>query len=124
MRTTDELLDETTEKLATMRVVVDGEDYTITGVDNPKRLLDASDLTLLDGFAPAKDAVAFDFGTYVTILQATGLDMRLGDYWSSSLHLDTKGQVIFTKLAPVPEPATGTLGLLALAAFAARRRRK
>ena len=39
MKTTDELLDETTEKLATMRVVVDGEDYTITGVDNPERLL-------------------------------------------------------------------------------------
>ena len=70
------------------------------------------------------DAVAFDFGTDVTILQATGLDMRLRDYWSSSLHLDTKGQVIFTKLVPVPEPATGTLGLLALAALAARRRRK
>lgn len=39
MRTTDELLNETTEKLAGMRVVVDGEDYTITGCDNPARLL-------------------------------------------------------------------------------------
>ena len=39
MKTTDELLDETTEKLAGMRVVVDGEDYTITGVVNPERLL-------------------------------------------------------------------------------------
>ena len=87
-------------------------------------LLDASDLTLPQDFDLAKDAVAFDFGTDVTIQQATGLDMRLGDYWSSSLNLDTKGQVIFTKLAPVPEPATGTLSLLALAALAARRRRK
>lgn len=39
MRTTDELLDETTAKLATMRVAVDGEDYTITGCDTPERLL-------------------------------------------------------------------------------------
>ncbi len=39
MRTTDELLDETTEKLETMRVVVDGQDYGITGCDNPERLL-------------------------------------------------------------------------------------
>lgn len=39
MKTTDELKNETTEKLATMRVVVDGEDYTITGCDNPERLL-------------------------------------------------------------------------------------
>ena len=39
MKTTDELLDETRAELATMRVVVDGEDYTITGVDNPERLL-------------------------------------------------------------------------------------
>lgn len=39
MKTTDELKDETRAELATMRVVVDGEDYTITGVDNPERLL-------------------------------------------------------------------------------------
>lgn len=39
MKTTDELLDETRAKLATMRVVVDGENYTITGVVNPERLL-------------------------------------------------------------------------------------
>ncbi len=50
--------------------------------------------------------------------------MRLGDYWSSSLNLDTKGQVLFTKLVGTPEPATGTLSLLALATLAARRRRK
>ena len=39
MKTTEEILDETTAKLAGMRVVVDGEDYTITGCDNPARLL-------------------------------------------------------------------------------------
>lgn len=39
MKTTDELLDETRAELAGMRVVVDGEDYEITGCDNPERLL-------------------------------------------------------------------------------------
>ena len=39
MKTTDELLDETRAELAGMRVVVDGENYTITGCDNPERLL-------------------------------------------------------------------------------------
>ena len=39
MKTTDELLDEARAELATMRVVVDGENYTITGCDNPERLL-------------------------------------------------------------------------------------
>lgn len=39
MKTTDELKDETRAELATMRVVVDGEDYEITGCDNPERLL-------------------------------------------------------------------------------------
>ncbi len=39
MKTTDELKNETRAELAGMRVVVDGEDYTITGVDNPERLL-------------------------------------------------------------------------------------
>ncbi len=88
-------------------------------------LLDASELTLPDGFDPAQlNAVVFDFGDDVTIKQATGLDMRLGNYWSPSLNLDTKGQVIFTKLVPIPEPATGTISLLALCALATRRRRK
>ena len=87
-------------------------------------LLDASDLTLSKGFDPATTSVVFDFGDDVTIKQASGLDMRLGNYWSPSLNLDTKGQVIFTKLVETPEPTTGTLSLLALAALAARRRRK
>ena len=87
-------------------------------------LLDASALTLPEGFDPANKSVVFDFGDDVTIKQATGLDMRLGNYWSTSLNLDEQGQVIFTKLVDTPEPTTGTLGLLALAALAARRRRK
>ena len=39
MKTTDELKDETRAELAGMRVVVDGEDYEITGCENPERLL-------------------------------------------------------------------------------------
>ena len=60
----------------------------------------------------------------VTIKQATGVDMRLGDYWSSSMNLDQQGKVIFTKLVPTPEPTTGTLCLLALAALCTRRHRR
>ena len=39
MKTTEEILDDTRAKLATMRVVVDGEECEITGCDNPERLL-------------------------------------------------------------------------------------
>ena len=87
-------------------------------------LLDASDLSLPEGFDPATTSVVFDFGDDVTIKQATGLDMRLGNFWSPSLNLDQQGKVIFTKLVETPEPTTGTLSLLALAALAARRRKK
>ena len=87
-------------------------------------LLDASNLTLPPGVDPAEvNAVVFDFGDDVTIRQATGLDMRLGNYLSLSSAFDEHGQVIFTKLVPTPEPTTGTLGLLSLAALAARRRK-
>ena len=93
-------------------------------VDMTDVTFDASDLTLPQGFDPANKSVVFDFGDDVTIKQATGLDMRLGNYWSPSMNLDEQGQVIFTKLVETPEPTTGTLGLLALAALAARRRKK
>ena len=86
-------------------------------------LLDASDLTLPEGFDPAATSVVFDFGDDVTIKQATGLDMRLGNYWSPSLNLDEQGKVIFTKLVDTPEPTTGVLSLLGLGLLAGRRRR-
>ena len=87
-------------------------------------LLDASDLALPPDFDPAEvNAVVFDFGDDVAIQQATGLDMRLGNYLSLSSSFDEHGQVIFNKLVPTPEPTTGTLGLLSLAALAARRRK-
>ena len=88
-------------------------------------LLDASDLTLPPGFDPAAvDAVVFDFGEDVTITEATGLDMREGNYWSPSLNLVQQGKVIFTKLVETPEPTTGVLSLLALSLLAGRRRRR
>ena len=87
-------------------------------------LLDASNLSLPEGFDPANKSVVFDFGDDVTIKQATGLDMRLGNYWSPSIPLDEQGKIIFKNLVDTPEPTTGTLSLLALAALAARRRRK
>ncbi|MCQ2366869.1 MAG: PEP-CTERM sorting domain-containing protein [Akkermansia sp.] len=86
-------------------------------------LLDASDLSLPEGFDPATTSVVFDFGDDVTIKQATGLDMRLGNYWSPSLNLDQQGQVIFTKLVETPEPTTGVLSLLGLGLLAGRRRK-
>ena len=89
-------------------------------------LLDASDLTLPQGFDPATDTVAFDFGPDVTIDKETAnnLTLLMGDYLSTTANLGTPGQVLFTALVPIPEPTTGTLSLLALAALAARRRRK
>ena len=89
-------------------------------------VFDASDLTLPQGFDPATDTVAFDFGPDVTIDKETAknLTLLMGDYLSTTANLDMPGQVLFTALVPIPEPATGTLSLLALAALAARRRRK
>ena len=88
-------------------------------------MLDAGELTLPQDFDPAKvDAVVFDFGDDVSIKQATGLDMRLGNYWATSMNLDQPGKVVFKNLVETPEPATGTISLLALCALATRRRRK
>ena len=89
-------------------------------------VFDASGLELPTGFDPATTTVAFDFGDDVTIdpQTAKNLTLLMGNYLSTSANLDTPGQVLFTALVPIPEPTTGTLSLLALAALAARRRRK
>ena len=88
-------------------------------------LLDASDLILPEGFDPATTSVVFDFGDDVVIDRETAknLTLLMGNYLSTSANLDTPGQVLFTALVPTPEPTTGTLSLLALAALAARRRK-
>ena len=89
-------------------------------------VFDASGLELPTGFNPAANGIGIDFGTDVTIdpQTAKNLTLLMGNYLSTSANLDTPGQVLFTALVPTPEPTTGTLSLLALAALAARRRRK
>lgn len=40
------------------------------------------------------------------------------------MSIDTQGNPVFTALVPIPEPTTGALSLLALAALARRGSRK
>ena len=89
-------------------------------------LLDASDLTLPESFDPANKSVVFDFGDDVTIdpQTAKNITLLMGGYGSRTMSIDGQGRPVFTALVPTPEPTTGTLSLLALAALAARRRRK
>ena len=89
-------------------------------------LLDASDLTLPESFDPANKSVVFDFGDDVTIdpQTAKNITLLMGGYGSQTMSIDGQGRPVFTALVPTPEPTTGTLSLLALAALAARRRRK
>ena len=86
-------------------------------------VFDATDLTLPQGFDPSKDAIGLDFGNEVNIAKTDGMYLHMGGDWSQTMSL-VDGKPVFTALVPTPEPATGTLSLLALAALAARRRRK
>ena len=87
---------------------------------------DASGLELPEGFDPAVNSIGFDFKDKVAIDKQTAKNLTLlaGDYMSQTMSIDSKGRPVFTALVPTPEPATGTLSLLALAVLAARRRRK
>ncbi len=80
---------------------------------------DASGLTL----GTAMEKVVFDFGEDVNIDSATRMRLLLDEEWASRASV-AGGMLVFSKSAPIPEPTTGTLSLLALAALAARRRRK
>ncbi len=88
-------------------------------------VFDASALKLPTGFDPAVNGIGMDFGTDVTIdpQTARNLTLLMGGDWSQTMNL-VDGKPVFTALVPTPEPTTGTLSLLALAALAARRRRK
>ena len=88
-------------------------------------VFDASGLELPEGFDPGVNGIGMDFGTDVTIdpQTAKNLTLLMGDHWSQTMNL-VDGKPVFTALVPTPEPATGTLSLLALAGLAARRRRK
>ena len=87
-------------------------------------VFDASALELPEDFDPAENGIGFDFGDDVFIGK-TEATLLMGDHWSQTVSLGDRGQMVFSALVPMtPEPTTGTLGLLALATLAARRRRK
>ena len=83
-------------------------------------VFDASGLSL----GTSMQKVVFDFGEDVNIDTATRMRLQLDEEWESMASVAGPGLLVFTKLSPVPEPATGTLSLLALAGLCARRRRK
>ena len=88
-------------------------------------VFDASALELPTGFDPGVNGIGMDFGDDVTIdpQTARNLTLLMGGDWSQTMSIDEQGRPVFTALVPTPEPTTGTLSLLALAALAARRRK-
>ena len=92
-------------------------------VDMEEVVFNASGLTLPEGFDLGTGGIGFNFGEAVNMAQATNLTMLLGGYGSQTMGMDEQGNPVFRKLVSTPEPATGTLSLLALAALAARRRK-
>ncbi|MCQ2371549.1 MAG: hypothetical protein MJ058_05790 [Akkermansia sp.] len=94
-------------------------------VDMADVVFDASDLTLPEGFNPATDSIAFKLGDAKLTPESAGRDIYLlmDGQGSRTMSIDPQGNPVFTKLVPIPEPTTGTLSLLALAALAARRRK-
>ena len=95
-------------------------------VDMTDVTFDASDLTLSEGFNPETNGISFNLGDAKLTAETTDRDISLlmGGYGSRTMRLDDQGNPVFTALVPTPEPTTGTLSLLALAALAARRRKK
>ena len=94
-------------------------------VDMADVTFDASDLTLPEGFNPETDSISFNLGDAKLTAETAERDIYLlmGGYGSRTLSIDNQGRPVFTALVPTPEPTTGTLSLLALAALAARRRK-
>ena len=74
---------------------------------------------------PATDAIAFTLGDAKLTPESAGRDIYLlmDGQGSQTMSIDPQGNPVFTKLVPTPEPTTGALGLLALAALASRRRK-
>ena len=95
-------------------------------VDMTDVTFDASDLTLPEGFNPETNGISFNLGDAKLTAETAERDIYLlmGGYGSRTMSIDGQGRPVFTALVPIPEPTTGTLGLLALATLAARRRRK
>ena len=126
-------LNDVTIKLSqTSYDIVDGvyyfnlSDLFHCSVDITDVTFDASDLTLPEGFNPETNGISFNLGDAKLTSETAERDIYLlmGGYGSQTMSIDEQGRPVFTKLAETPEPTTGTLSLLALAALAARRRRK
>ena len=94
-------------------------------VDMADVTFDASDLTLPEDFNPETNGISFNLGDAKLTAETAERDiyLLLGGYGSRTLSIDNQGRPVFTALVPTPEPTTGTLSLLALAALAARRRK-
>ena len=94
-------------------------------VDMTDVTFDASALELPKGFDPEKNAISFNLGdAWLTNATAQeNITLLMGRYGSQTMSIDNQGRPVFKNLVETPEPATGTLSLLALAALAARRRK-
>ncbi len=95
-------------------------------VDMVDVVFDASDLSLPEGFNPETNGISFNLGdAKLTAETADGdISLLMGGYGSQTMSIDEQGRPVFSKLVETPEPATGTLSLMALAGLCARRRRR
>lgn len=85
--------------------------------------LDASSFELYENWDEYYSFVSVNFGEMLN--DGTRLAVLIGnDMMTQNFEIYDGGNVMFWGEVAVPEPATGTLGLLALAGLAARRRRK
>ena len=108
---------------ATYRLLEDVYYFDLTGMFH-------CDLALGDVYLDATDlefglqdaAVQLDFGDQVNILPVDRVRLGMAGY-DTELKLAAGGMLEFHATAQTPEPATGTLALLALAALCMRRRR-
>ena len=119
-------LSQTTYKLVAGVYYFNLSDLFHCSVDMTDVTFDASDLSLPEGFNPETDSISFNLGDAKLTAETAERDIYLlmGGCGSRTMRLDDQGNPVFTALVPTPEPTTGTLGLLALATLAARRRRK
>ena len=118
-------LSQTTYELVSGVYYFNLSDLFHCSVDMTDVTFDASDLTLPEGFNPETNAISFNLGDAKLTAETAERDIYLlmGGYGSRTMSIDEQGRPIFTKLVETPEPTTGTLSLLALAALAARRRK-
>ena len=109
---------------ATYRLLEDVYYFDLTGMFHCDLLLGDVYLnaTALE-FGLQDAGVALNFGDDVNITYAEGVRLGMAGY-DTELKRAEGGALVFHATVQTPEPATGTLGLLALAALSLRRRRK